>query len=75
MDAVFQRIRSYELALIEVMAHMDREHILAGLISVGEGLFDDVSDEERKIRLGAIVLLRTALEYFDRPADGMQWQE
>jgi hypothetical protein len=75
MDAVFQRIRSYELALIEVMAHIDREHILAGLISIGEGLFDDVSDEERKIRLGAIVLLRTALEYFDRPGDGMQWQE
>ena len=75
MDEVFHRIRSYELALVEVMAHIDREHIIAGLISIGEMLFDDVSDEERKIRLGAIVLLKTALDYFDRPADGMQWQE
>jgi hypothetical protein len=75
MDEVFQRIHSYELALIEVMAHIDREHIIASLISIGEGLFDDLSNEERKIRLGAIILLRTALDHFDRPGDGMQWQE
>ena len=74
MDEVFQRIRSYELALVEVIAHIDREHIIAGLISIGEMLFEDVSDEERKIRLGAIVLLKTALDYFDHPGDGMQWQ-
>ena len=75
MDEVRQRIRSYELAFIEVVAHIDREHIIAGLVSVGEGLFDSIGKDERRIRRGAIDLLKAALDHFDRPEEGMQWRE
>ena len=75
MDDVHRRLRSYELAFIEVVANLDREHIIAGLVSIGEGLFDDTTAEERDIRRGAIELLRRALDRFDRPEEGLGWQE
>lgn len=75
MDEIDRRICSYELAFIEVVAQIDREHIIAGLVSVGEGLYDDVNEEERDIRRGAINLLREALDRYDRPELGLQWRD
>jgi hypothetical protein len=75
MDDVHRRICSYELALIEVVAQIDREHIIAGLVAIGEGLYDDINDEERGIRRGAINLLKEALDRYDRPELGLQWRD
>jgi hypothetical protein len=75
MDDVYRRIRSYELAFIEVVSQIDREHIIAGVVSIGEGVFDDITREERDIRRGAIELLRRALDRYDRPEEGMRWRE
>ncbi|HLZ83182.1 MAG TPA: hypothetical protein VKQ54_06405 [Caulobacteraceae bacterium] len=75
MDEADRRIRSYELALTAVAAHIDRDHIVAALISIGEELFIGVSDDERRIIYGAILLLNAALDRSGPPDESLRWSE
>lgn len=71
MDEDEQRIAAHELALIEVSAHLDRDHTLAGMKSIRAGLVIGISEDERVIRCQAIQLLEDALGRFDPRASGM----
>jgi hypothetical protein len=74
-DDLCIRIRSYELAFIEVVAQIDREHVIHGLVMIGEGVSEDTSPREKAIRKGAIDLLRRALDRYDRPEFGLEWRD
>jgi hypothetical protein len=71
MDENEQRVAAHELALIEVVAHLDRDHIIAGMKAIRTGLVVDVSVDERTIRGAAYELLEYALQRYDPPAGGM----
>jgi len=68
-------IKSYELALSEVVADIDRARIIAVVVAIAETLVEDISDDERAVRVGAIALLRKALDRYDRPARGLRSDE
>jgi hypothetical protein len=71
MDENEQRIAAHEMALIEVVAHLDRDHVEAGLKAIRAGLMIGISEDERVIRCQAIQLLEDAMGRFDPPAGGM----
>ena len=73
MDDLAQRIDGYELALIEVAAHLDRAHVIAGLEAIHEGLTEAIGAHERASRLRAIDLLERALARQTTPAAGLSW--
>ena len=73
MDDLARRIDGYELALIEVVAHLDRGHLIAGLEAIHEGLVDGINAHERASRLTAIDLLERALTRQTQPANGLDW--
>jgi len=68
VDELELRIAGHELALIEVVAHIDRDHILAGLQAIRDGVVEGVSEDERVIRNQALGLLDDALRRYDPPA-------
>ena len=57
MDEIEQRIAAHELALIEVAAHIDPDHIAEGIKAMRDGLVIGITQEERGIRIAAIDLL------------------
>ena len=73
MDELEHPIHGHKLALIEVVAHVDRKHILGGMEAIGTGLLDKIAADERVIRLKAIRLLEDAMRRYDPPATGMHW--
>lgn len=73
MDDLAFRIDGYRLALIEVVAHLGRDHLIAGLEAVHDGLIDGINAHERASRLEAIDLLERALTLQARPASGLHW--
>ncbi len=73
MDELELRIATHETAVIEVVAHIDRDHIIAGMNAIREGLVDGAGSDERAIKLSAIQLLEDALHRFDPPAIGLHW--
>jgi hypothetical protein len=73
MDDLAQRIDGYQLALIEVVAHLDREHLIAGLEAVHDGLVDGIGAHERGSRLTAIDILERALTLQTEPSLGLYW--
>jgi ClpP class serine protease len=70
VDELELRIAGHELALIEVVAHIDREHIVSGMQAIRDGLVDDVSEDEGVIREQALGMLDDALRRYDPPAGG-----
>jgi hypothetical protein len=73
MDDLARRIDGYQLALIEVVAYLDREHLIAGLEAVHDGLVDGIGAHERASRLEAIDLLERALTRQTEPASRLHW--
>ena len=73
MDDLARRIDGYQLALIEVAAHLDREHIIAGLEAIHEGLAGAIGAHERASRLQAIDILERALSRRTEPSAGLYW--
>ncbi len=71
MDEIELRVAARELALIEVVAHLDRDHIIAGMKAIRAGLAFDICEDERVIRRQAYQLLEDAMRRFDPPAGGM----
>ena len=71
MDELECRIQGHEMALIEVVAHVGRNELLAGIEAIGAGLVDRIGADERVIRLQAIGLLEDAMRRYDPPATGM----
>ena len=74
MDEIAQRIAAHELALIEVVAHIDRDHIREGIKAIRAGLVVGITEEERVIRIAAIELLEDAATHYDQPAVRMHWK-
>jgi hypothetical protein len=60
MDEIELRITVHELALIEVVAHIDRDNIVEGIKAIRAGLIVGITEEERVIRISAIELLEDA---------------
>ena len=76
MDEIESRINSYEMALIEVAAHIDQDNLIAAMWVIRSGLVEGILEEERVIRLRALELLEQALERADmHAAMGLHWQE
>ena len=73
MDDLARRIDGYQLALIEVVAYLDRAHLIAGLEAVHDGLHDAIGAHERASRLQAIDILERALALKTEPARGLYW--
>lgn len=73
MDELELRIQGHEMAFIEVVAHIDREHMVAAISAVRAGLVDGVCQDERAIRVQAMGLLDDAMRRYEPPAIGMHW--
>src|SRR5579875_3218331 len=71
VDEIERRIVAHELALIEVVAHLDHEHIREGIRAIRAGFVIGISEEERVIRVAAIELLEDALRRFEPAATGL----
>lgn len=71
MDEAERRVVAHELALIEVAAHLDHEHLRAGIQAIRAGFVIGISEEERVIRIAAIELLEDAMQRFEPTAMGM----
>jgi DNA integrity scanning protein DisA with diadenylate cyclase activity len=74
MDEIEQRIAAHELALFEVVAHIDQAHIVERIKAIRAGLVVGMTAEERAIRIAAIDLLEDAARRYDPPAVGMHWK-
>lgn len=73
MDELELRVQGHEMALIEVVAHVGRAEILAGMAAIRDGLAGDISADERTIRLQALQLLDDAMRRHDPPGHGLHW--
>jgi hypothetical protein len=56
------------LALIEVVAHIDRDHMAEGIKAIRAGILVGITEEERVIRCQAIDLLEEARQRYSPPA-------
>ena len=68
MDDIETRVAAHELALIEVVAHIDRGAIAEGIVAISDGIVSNISDDERTIRRRAIALLQEAIHLYDAPS-------
>ena len=76
MDEIESRISSYEMALIEVAAHIDQDNLIAAMWGIRSGPMEGIQEKERVIRLRALELLELALERADiHAAMGLHWHE
>lgn len=71
MDKIERRVVAHELALIEVAAHIEREHLEEAKQAIRAGFVIGISDQERGIRTDAIELLDDALHRFEHGMVGM----
>ena len=71
MDEVERRVVAHELALIEVAAHVEREHLSQAIKSIRSGFLIGITEEERVIRIAAIDMLENAMRRFEPAAMGM----
>jgi hypothetical protein len=65
MDEAESRMAAHELALIEVVAHIERWHIRSAMEAIREGVTVWCGEDERAVRLAAMDLLDEALRRYE----------
>ena len=73
MDEIEQRACAHDMALIEIVSNMDREHVVAAVRGLREGYLPGDPVQERMIRLQAISILEEALALKSDFQAGLFW--
>jgi hypothetical protein len=71
LDEIERRVVAHELALIEVAARVERQHLESAIQAIRSGFAIGITEEERVIRIAAIELLEDAMRAHGPPAMGM----
>ena len=61
MDESERRVVAQKLALIEVAAHTEHEHMVEAIRAIRNGIVTGITEDERMIRVAAIEMLEEVL--------------